>query len=311
MKICNKCKQEKLLSSFSRSTASKDGLTARCKECDKEYYDTNKDKMIGYRVKYKEVRAKSRKEKQLEKWKLLEKKAEEKAGKKEEKLATMDERYKERARKYREKNKEKIALQNKEYREKNKEKISEQRRLKYNLENHEQVLLNKKERADRLASTKEQRLATHRDRYKEYRANNLEKVREQSRIQKANRLEKDPLYKLRVYTGTAIANAMSSKRYKKTSTTANILGCTFEVFYLHIESQFKEGMTWDNRIEWHLDHIIPVSFAESEEELIKLNHYSNFRPLWKMDNQNKADKLVEEALHHPIYLDIVSCRVKK
>ena len=34
MKICNKCKQEKVLSSFSKSSANKDGLTTRCKECD-------------------------------------------------------------------------------------------------------------------------------------------------------------------------------------------------------------------------------------------------------------------------------------
>ena len=321
MKICNKCKQEKVLSSFSKSSANKDGLTTRCKECDKEYYDTNHDKIIEYRKKYKEERAEIKKEKQLRKEQAQKIILEEKLLKKAEKMSTKDDRAKLKKREYREKNKEAIAVKRKEYREKNKEKISEQKRLKYHLENHERVLHNKKERTERREKTKEQRAVTMRerrektkeqravtmrDRYNEYRANNIEKVREYDRIKKAKRLEKDPLYKLRVYTGTAIANVLSRKSYKKTSNTSTILGCTFAEFYLYIENQFIDEMSWDNRHLWHLDHIIPVSFAESEEELIKLNHYSNFRPLWKKDNQYKAAKLTEEALLHPIYLEIVS-----
>ena len=305
MKICNKCKQEKSLSSFSKSAINKDGLTTRCKDCDKEYRDINKDKIAEYREKYKEERVQLKKEKELQKARLLE----EKVLKKDEKLASREARTKERQREYREKNKEKIAIMAKEYREKNKEKISEQKKLKYHLENHVQVLLNKKERAEKRVLSKEQRMLSIRDSYNEYRANNIEKVREKERIKKANRLENDPLYKLRVYTGTAIANALSRKSYKKTSTTSVILGCTFEEFYLHIESQFIEGMTWDNRNAWHLDHIIPISFAETEDELLKLNHYSNFRPLWKIDNLYKAAKLTEEACSHPLYLEIISKRV--
>jgi hypothetical protein len=64
----------------------------------------------------------------------------------------------------------------------------------------------------------------------------------------------------------------------------------YEKFRFYIESLFKEGMTWDNYGEWHLDHITPISWANSEEEIYKLNHYSNFQPLWSIDNLSKGNR---------------------
>ena len=60
----------------------------------------------------------------------------------------------------------------------------------------------------------------------------------------------------------------------------------------YIENQFKEGMSFDNHGEWELDHKIPVSSANSEDEIIKLNHYTNFQPLWKLENRLKSDKII-------------------
>jgi len=85
--------------------------------------------------------------------------------------------------------------------------------------------------------------------------------------------------------------SIRNKGYTKKSKTYEILGCTFEEFKLHIESQFTNKMSWDNRSEWHLDHIIPISSAKTEEEVIKLNHYTNFQPLWAIDNLRKGNKI--------------------
>ena len=49
-------------------------------------------------------------------------------------------------------------------------------------------------------------------------------------------------------------------------------------------------MTFENHGEWHLDHIKPISLAKSEEEIIELNHYTNFQPLWAKDNLSKSNK---------------------
>ena len=43
-------------------------------------------------------------------------------------------------------------------------------------------------------------------------------------------------------------------------------------------------------IKWHLDHIIPISWAKDEDEVIKLNHYKNLQPLWAEDNLLKNNK---------------------
>jgi hypothetical protein len=55
-------------------------------------------------------------------------------------------------------------------------------------------------------------------------------------------------------------------------------------------------MTLENHGEWHLDHIIPLASATTEEEIIKLNHYTNFQPLWAEENLSKGDRIIEQQL---------------
>lgn len=123
------------------------------------------------------------------------------------------------------------------------------------------------------------------------------------------RRQSDPMFKLRSNISTLIANSLTNQGYKKTSRSASILGCSFDYFYTHIERLFTVGMSWDNRSEWHIDHIIPVSFATNEQELIMLNHYSNLRPFWSADNQAKADTLTNDSINHPLYKTIMENRI--
>jgi hypothetical protein len=53
-------------------------------------------------------------------------------------------------------------------------------------------------------------------------------------------------------------------------------------------------MSWENRDEWHIDHIIPLSSANSEEELYKLCHYTNLQPLWAEENIKKSNKIISQ-----------------
>jgi hypothetical protein len=64
--------------------------------------------------------------------------------------------------------------------------------------------------------------------------------------------------------------------------------CSFKI---HIERQFVKGMTWENRGEWHIDHIIPLATAQNENDVVKLNHHTNLRPMWAKDNLRKSSKL--------------------
>jgi hypothetical protein len=53
-------------------------------------------------------------------------------------------------------------------------------------------------------------------------------------------------------------------------------------------------MTWDNygnkSENWSIDHIIPISSAQTEKDIYKLNNYTNLRPMWHSDNIKKRDK---------------------
>ncbi len=87
---------------------------------------------------------------------------------------------------------------------------------------------------------------------------------------------------------------------KKSSKSEDILGCTLEEFLIHIESLFEEGMSFENHGQcrvgdcnvWHIDHKIPISSAKTEEDIIKLCHYTNLQPLWASDNLSKGKKLI-------------------
>jgi hypothetical protein len=81
----------------------------------------------------------------------------------------------------------------------------------------------------------------------------------------------------------------------KTASTEELLGCSFDVFIEHLESQFKDGMSWDNRgrTGWHIDHIQPcASFDLSNpDQQRQCFHYTNMQPLWAADNFSKGSRI--------------------
>ena len=122
------------------------------------------------------------------------------------------------------------------------------------------------------------------------------------------RYRRDPLYKLKDNIVTSIANAFAKRGYSKGTRTHTILGCSYQDFYTHIESQFAVGMSWDNRELWDLDHRVPVSLAKNPAELLLLNRWDNFQPLWSAHNQTKK-AWVDRT--DPIYLELLDLRLSK
>jgi len=178
---------------------------------------------------------------------------------------------------YNEANKEKIAAQNKAYHETNKEKIAERKKA-YKQSNKEKIAAqNKAYRED------------NKEKIAAYRKDNKEKIAAYCRA----RRKSDLIYNLSCRCRGRIRAAIKAKGFKKTTKTAEMLGCDWEFLKSHIESQFTEGMSWENRDKWHIDHIIPLASASSEEEVIKLSHFSNLQPLWAEENLKKADKIIE------------------
>lgn len=127
---------------------------------------------------------------------------------------------------------------------------------------------------------------------KSYYNQNKQQIRDWCRGYERNRRKTDPMYKLTKNLRTRLQNSLKCKKWKKNSKFKEYIGCTLEELKYHIESKFKEGMTWDNWKfnGWHIDHIIPLSSAKTEEEMIKLCHYTNLQPLWSEDNIKKSNK---------------------
>ena len=102
----------------------------------------------------------------------------------------------------------------------------------------------------------------------------------------------NPVIRLKHNIRTAIAGSLKKKGYLKNSRTHEILGCDFDTFIKHIERQFTDGMTWDKvGTDIHIDHIIPLATATTEQEVIALNHHTNLRPLWAEQNLSKAARI--------------------
>ena len=66
------------------------------------------------------------------------------------------------------------------------------------------------------------------------------------------------------------------------------LGCDHAALREHIAARFKEGMVWARYGQWEVDHIVPLTAAQSQAELLELCQFKNLQPLWKRENQKKG-----------------------
>jgi len=198
------------------------------------------------------------------------------------------------------------------YFKENKELINIRRSKKY-YENHEENLIKdreriKNEREKRLESSK-MYYVVNKDKVKEYqkkhyelnkenyikrakvwRDNNKERSNLLINVRNKIRKKEDVLFKLKTKLKTDIY--ISLKRKKKSKTLEQIIGLSLTEYKKHIENQFEDWMSWDNwgLHTWHIDHIIPLSSAKTEEEVYLLWNYTNLRPLSANENLKKGNK---------------------
>ena len=137
------------------------------------------------------------------------------------------------------------------WREKNKERINKQ------------VVLYQESNKDKIREDK-----------KKYKEDNKEKTNKNAKY----RRETDSLYRLKINTRRSVRNYLKGKKSKRTT---EIVGMDFKEFQDYLEVEYTEGM--------HLDHIIPQSWANNDEEVYNLNHYSNFQIITAEDNLAKND----------------------
>jgi hypothetical protein len=78
----------------------------------------------------------------------------------------------------------------------------------------------------------------------------------------------------------------------KRNNTFKIVGCTPQELKIYLEQKFIDNMSWENQGKWHIDHIIPLSSAKTEEELYNLCHFTNLQPMWAEENLRKGSKII-------------------
>ena len=234
-----------------------------CREVQIAYREKNKDKIKEQKKKYRENnKEKAKNYYQENREAILQQKKE-----------------------YAEKNKEAILLRSKTYREENAEVIKEKRKLYYHA--NKEVILERNKEYRNTESYKVSLLKTYEKRKKQ-RQDDGDAIREYFNAYVKNRKENDILFQLTCNQRARIYHLLKREKSKQ---TIEYLGCSIEDFKTHIEDQFKDGMTWENYGQWHIDHIIPLMYEKpSIEEVIKRLHYTNTQPLWADENLAKRNR---------------------
>ena len=135
-------------------------------------------------------------------------------------------------------------------------------KLKWNDDNHEKVMRMRKENIVKTKVTRKAQITKHR--------------------------RENPL----ISFTTSTIHRMATEKAKEIMAG---LPYTQSDFVNHIESLWESGMSWDNRNEWHIDHIKPLSvfIKEGESDIKTINALSNLQPLWVNDNLTKGAKYNE------------------
>jgi len=130
----------------------------------------------------------------------------------------------------------------------------------------------------------------------DYRKNKRDVLLPKQRAYQNGKLANDPIYKLKKRMRTRLYCALINQGAIKSARSQELFGCTIPEMKVHLESQFTEGMSWENFGSfWHVDHVSPLAaFDLTKPHIQKLAfHYSNCRPLEAAKNLQKGDTVLQ------------------
>jgi hypothetical protein len=127
--------------------------------------------------------------------------------------------------------------------------------------------------------------------YAAYNAANRKKITAYNTEYSRVRRKTDPAYALTLRLRCRLLAVLGGKW--KSASTLKLLGCTIDELKNHLASKFPEGMSFENRNLWHVDHIRPcASFDLTDPEQQRVCfHWTNLQPLWASDNLRKGAKI--------------------
>ena len=102
----------------------------------------------------------------------------------------------------------------------------------------------------------------------------------------------DPVHKSKNLLQRQVLHFIKRIGSKKEERTHELLGYSAKELYEHLESLFKDGMTWDNQGKWHIDHRIPQSYFTSIDQMRECFALSNLKPEWGKWNMSKGNRFI-------------------
>lgn len=272
-KTCIRCGIKKPISEFSFDKATGKFLNT-CKTCKclitKENYEKNKDRRKAYAKSY-----------------AVENQEKVRAYRKEYYDAHA-EQAKEYSRQYGRDHQAEIRAKGKIYRQEHKDEIRE-RDKKYAETHKEQIVERRKiwakEHAEQLAEYHKKYQIENAERISERRKEYSKKNRKRITEYYLNKRSNDPLFKLSTQVRGLIRISLKKKGYSKDTHTYEILGCDYETLLNHLKQTWLDnyGTEWDGE-DYHIDHIIPLATAKTEQEVKDLCYYENLQMLKPKDN---------------------------
>ena len=143
--------------------------------------------------------------------------------------------------------------------------------------------------------------AIHQDRIKEkkksankaYREKNQIKLRDYDKEYKHRRRNEDYIFKLVCQTRTAIYKSFARNGHVKADRCEKITGLPQDELIKYLIGTYKQnyGHEWNGTENVHIDHIVPISTAKTEEDVMRLCNYTNLQLLKAKDNLAKSNKL--------------------
>jgi hypothetical protein len=262
MKMCKRCSIEKDYDRFSITKASKDGLNSWCKDCKSEYSKSMREcrvvKDTGTKlctncemVKDVVFFSTGNNKDGLNNW-----------------CKDCNDEY---GRTYYKENKERLKPIRKIWKANNSQKLKDYQKNRYISTDKERLSSYYIKNKEEISNSKREYRKT--DEYKNwikiYRVKNSWKDRYRS----------------------SLKNVLKGFGKEKNDKTNIILGYSSLEFKNHIESQFNDTMSWDDRDSFHIDHIVPISGFREDTPINIVNSLENLRPLSGIENLSKNNSI--------------------
>lgn len=188
------------------------------------------------------------------------------------------------SKKYREQHKEELAENNKKYRSEHKDELSQKSKDYYEKTKDDRI----RKQKDYYQNNREKII----DYHHKYNRDNSEILVKKAYEYQKYKVSTDEFYKFKRLIRDCVLKSFKRTNHRKNSFAKDIIGTDFETTWEYLKETWKKnyGTEYNGEL-YHIDHIIPLSTAKTEEDVIRLCHYTNLQLLKPEDNLEKSDNL--------------------